>query len=147
MRSRRSFLASSATALSLLAAVTLGACGDDGPTLPAATSGAYEATRFIVTEGGADVDVLAAGGYLDIVLTPRGVTAGTLFLPDVISGEGNVEFDLAGTWTQRGNTVTFRNSVDTFVRDMPFVVQGTTALVGDATFDGTRVRLTLTKIP
>ena len=55
--------------------------------------------------------------------------------------------DLAGTWSQTGNVIDFTESVDNFVNNMLFTIQpianGVWDLVGDATFSGTRVQLTL----
>jgi hypothetical protein len=52
--------------------------------------------------------------------------------------------NLAGSWTLNGTTVTLNHTADTFLRDMPLQLQGNT-LVGDQTFSGTRVEVTLTK--
>lgn len=128
-----------------LVALAFAGCDDD-PTAPPAPIGAYEATTFTATQGGTTTDVLAAGGSLTITLTPQGSTTGRLFIPDAVTGEGDFDSDLAGTWTQTGATVQFSHTADTFVRDMPFTVQGAT-LVGDRTFGDLRIRVTLTRTP
>jgi hypothetical protein len=51
---------------------------------------------------------------------------------------------MAGTWSLSGSTVTFSQQADTFVRNMSFQVAGNT-LVGDDTFNGTRIQVTLTR--
>jgi hypothetical protein len=123
--------------------LALGACDDD-PTAPSAPPGAYEATSWTGSSGGTTTDVLAAGGSFTITLTPQGTTTGHLFIPDVVSGEGDIDSDLAGTWTQSGTIVNFDHTADTFVRDMPFTIQETT-LVGDRSFGDLRIRVTLTR--
>jgi hypothetical protein len=133
--------------LPVLIALALAGCGDDDdPTGPPASTGAYEATTWTVTEGGTTTDVLAAGGSFAITLTSQGTTTGRLFVPAAVTGEGDFDADLTGTWTQRGAIVEFSHAADTFVRDMPFTVQGAT-LVGDHTFGGARIRVTLTRAP
>ena len=124
-------------------AVTLASCDDD-PTAPGAPDGAYEATAWTAIEGGVTTDVLAAGGTFDIVLTPQGGTTGLLFIPGSVTGEGDLESSLVGTWTQTGSVIDFHHAADTFVRDMSFVIDGAT-LVGDRTFGDLRIRVTLTR--
>jgi hypothetical protein len=131
--------------LPALLAIALASCDDD-PTGPTTPTGAYEATSWTGTSGGTTTDVLAAGGSFAITLTPQGTTTGHLFIPDAVTGEGDFDSDLTGTWTQSGSIVEFNHTADTFVRDMPFTVQGTT-LVGDRTFGDLRIRVTLTKTP
>jgi len=131
--------------LPLLAALVLANCGDD-PVQPVAARGAYTATTFTGTSNGATVDVLAAGGSLTIVLTPQGTTTGRLFIPGAVTGEGDFDLDLTGTYTQNDGIVEFSHTADTFVRDMPFTVRGAT-LVGDRTFADIRIRVTLTRVP
>jgi hypothetical protein len=63
-----------------------------------------------------------------------------------VTGEGDFDADLAGTWTRSGSIVEFSHAADTFVRDMPFTMQGAT-LVGDRTFGDVRIRVTLTRTP
>jgi hypothetical protein len=129
--------------LPALFTLALAACDDD-PTAPADLTGAYEATSFTATSGGTTTDVLAAGGSFTITLTPQGTTTGRLFIPASVTGEGDLDSNLAGTWMQSGSTVQFSHAADTFVRDMPFTIQGST-LVGDRTFGDNRIRVTLTR--
>lgn len=123
--------------------VALGGCDDD-PTTPSTPTGAYTATSWTGSSGGTTTDVLAAGGSFTVTLTPQGTTTGHLFIPDVVTGEGDADSDLAGTWTQSGTIINFDHTADTFVRDMPFTIQGAT-LVGDRSFGDLRIRVTLTR--
>jgi len=123
--------------------LALAACDDD-PTAPTAPTGEYEATSFTATSGGTTTDVLDAGGSFTITLTSQGTTTGRLFIPASVTGEGDFDSDLTGTWTQSGSTIQFDHAADTFVRDMPFTIQGAT-LVGDRTFGDVRIRVTLTR--
>lgn len=132
-----------ARALPALFTLALAACDDD-PTAPPAPTGAYQATRFTAISGGTTTDVLTAGGSLRITLTPQGTTSGRLFIPGSVTGEGDFDSDLTGTWTQSGSTIQFDHAADTFVRDMPFTIQGST-LVGDRTFGDLRIQVTLTR--
>ncbi len=131
--------------LPALAALALAACDDD-PAAPAAPDGAYEATAWTGIESGTTTDILAAGGVFDIVLTAQGTTTGRLFIPGSVTGEGDFDSNLAGTWTQTGSVIEFHHAADTFVRDMAFTVQGFN-LVGDRTFGDLRIRVTLTRLP
>ena len=55
-----------------------------------------------------------------------------------------IEADLTGTWTLSGNTVTFNQTADTFIRDVDFTA-AQNSLDAEGTFDGTTVHLTLSK--
>ena len=131
--------------LPALVALALTGCDDD-PVTPATPNGAYEATFWTGTTGGTTTDILAAGGSFEIVLAPQGTTTGRLFIPASVTGEGDYDSNLAGAWTQTGAVVQFSHPADTFVRDMPFTMQGST-LVGDRTFGDLRIRVTLTRAP
>jgi hypothetical protein len=69
----------------------------------------------------------------------NGSTSGSLVAPG-----GSPSESMAGTWSLSGSTVTFSQQADTFVRNMSFQVAGNT-LVGDDTFNGTRIQVTLTR--
>jgi hypothetical protein len=122
----------------LLVATTV-ACGDEstGPSVQAA-AGTYTATRLRTTENGTTTDQLAAGATITLTLNANGTTSGHFTVP------GELNANLAGSWTLNGTTVSLNHTADTFLRDMPLQLQGNT-LVGDQTFSGTRVEVTLTK--
>ena len=129
----------------LLLAIAIAAaasCSDSTAPDLRAVAGTYEATHLMTMEGAMLNDHLAAGASLDIVLNANGTTSGRFVLP------GEIDADLAGTWTLNDGMVEFNQSADTFIRDMTFEVAGN-ALVGDETFfsGGTpvRVQVTLTR--
>ena len=142
----RALSARRSTGFALAAVLVLAACDDDatGPSMEE-VAGTYVATSLTATlPGSSPVDVLALDAELTLELDADGTAAGHLFAPGMGDGGGDLDADLAGTWTLNGNTVTLSSSADTFVRDMPLTVSGET-LVGDRTFDGVRIRVTLTR--
>ncbi|HEX6627800.1 MAG TPA: hypothetical protein VF105_07590 [Gemmatimonadaceae bacterium] len=134
----------------VLVAATMLACGSDNSTEPGlALAGTYSATQWVTTGGTGQTNQLNAGSTLNITLNSNGTTTGHLH---VAASGGNPAFDadMAGTWAQSGNTVTFSQTADTFVRNMSFDVVPSGAkwaLVGDHVFasSSTRVQLTLTQ--
>lgn len=131
----------------LVAAAVL-ACGSESLTEPGITvEGTYTATQWVTTGGSGQTSQLIAGSTLNIALNTNGTTTGHLHIA-ASGGNPALDADMAGTWAKSGNTVTFTQTADTFVRDMPFTVvpDGTRwALVGDHVFSGTRIQLTLTR--
>ena len=129
--------------VTLSALATAAACSDsNGPSM-SDVAGTYEATAFLTTTNSVTTNELQRGATLVLVLTATGNVQGTLFIP----GENaNPDFtaSMAGSWTLSGSNVSFNQAADTFVRNMTFVHQGST-LVGDDTFSGTRIQLTLTR--
>jgi hypothetical protein len=122
----------------------LASFGCDDSSGPASAAGTYTATSFTSTPtGGAPRNEIAAGSTIDLVLTPGGTTSGHFHLA-AFAGDPAVDFDLTGTWTIVGSTVDFEHDADTFIRDMDFTFDGNT-LVGDRTFTGGRVQVTLTR--
>jgi hypothetical protein len=109
----------------------------------ASVAGSYNATAFTTTSAGTTTNQLARGSTLTLVLSAQGAVAGTLFIPDD-GVNGTVNAKMTGTWTLNGSTVTFTQSADTFVRNMTFT-SGNGTLVGDQTFSGTRIQVTLTR--
>ena len=107
-------------------------CGYSSPTAPYANgaypTGSYAATVITSTDGAVTTDRIGAGGSLSLTLNADLTTAGALV-------DGGETFDMAGRWTFDGTTVRITQDAVTFVRDMRFVVTGT-SLVGDGTFDG-----------
>ena len=128
-----------------LAAAAL-ACQDSTGPDKDAVAGSYTATTFTTVTSGTTTNQLAAGATLSITLRVDGTTTGQLFIPASTSGGAAVNEAMNGTWTLSGTTVDFAQSADTFVRDMPFVVEGG-ALVGDQIFGDTRIVVILTKQP
>jgi hypothetical protein len=134
------------TLLSALAFIACGGNSDDN-TGPLALAGNYTATEFTTTGSSGQTNELTSGSTLNITLNSNGSTTGHLHLA-ATSGHPAFDADMAGTWTQSGMTVHFTQAADTFVRNLDFAVvaQGSTwSLVGDGTFSGTAVHLTLTR--
>lgn len=135
----------------VFAAVALTGCGGSDTTSPqpGVSAGTYAASSWTTTNGTGQTNQILAGSTINIVFGASGITAGHLHL--AASG-GNPAFDadMAGTWTQQGMTIEIDQPADTFVRDMPFTLtaNGNSSwdLVGDKTFNGTQIKLTLSRI-
>jgi len=135
--------------VSNLGAVTLClglvSCGDDGfnPTVDS-VAGTYHATTFTFDGGSGATDLLTAGASVTLTLAPDGTTSGRMLVPAVGEGGGDLDADLAGTWTLSGATVTFDQDADTFMRDIPFTA-APSRLRGQETSGTEVVVLVLTK--
>ena len=140
-----------ALALSAVAALMTVACEQPGePVVPtmAAVAGEYDANEsfgalsFTTTAEGETINWLEAGASFSLTLNADGTVSGRLFIPGGDENGADMDADMAGTWTLLGNTVTFEQDADTFVRDMPFTyIDG--VLEGDHIFDDVRVRVVL----
>jgi hypothetical protein len=130
----------------LVGAAGLLACGGDSTSPQSALAGSYSANMWTTTGVSGQTYQLAIGSTLQINLAADGTTTGHMH---VAASGGNPAFDadMAGTFTQTGNTVKFVQAADSFINDMIFEIQpiaaGVWDLVGDDTFNGTRVQLTL----
>ena len=115
---------------------------DDAPTAPttASVAGTYKATRFVVTSPLGSQDVLQQGGSVTAKLVADGTLTGHVTVPSE-----SVDEDFAGRWKLQGGQVEIEDvPTDIFVENISFKTVGKT-LVGDETFSGVRVELTLTK--
>lgn len=134
--------------VALVAVVALGAC-DSSPTDPtmAALAGEYRATTFTATVGDETINALALGVVVEIDLRADGTTTGRYFIPGELNEDDSgddYKADLRGTWSLRGNTVTFDHSTDTPLTDVQFTVLDDSRLEADDTLaDGTRIRIVL----
>ena len=132
-----------------LATVLLGACAlvacSSNPTSSSGyvIAGDYTAASLTTTNAGTVTDQLAAGATVRVVLAADGSTTGRLFVP-ALGTQPATDADLAGTWSQSGDVVALHHNADTFLRDMPLTAHGQ-QLVGDRTFSGVRVQLTLAR--
>ena len=116
-------------------------------TVPATGGSAFGSLTFSTTKSGVTVDQAARGAEIRLVLATNGTTSGSLVVPDVELEDGERDTfvaDLAGTWRVEGNTVRLTHDADTFLRDMPLVVNGN-RLEGDRTFGDVRVRVALVR--
>ena len=115
---------------------------DDAPTGPttATIAGMYKATRFVVTSPLGTEDVLQQGGSVTAKLVADSTLTGHVTVPSQ-----SVDEDFSGRWKLQNGEVEIEDvPSDIFVEDVSFKVVGKT-LVGDETFSGVRVELTLTK--
>ena len=85
-------------------------------------------------------DVLQEGGSVTTTFAADGTVTGHLTVPSQ-----SVDEDFAGSWKLQNGQVEIEDvPSDSFVEDVSFKPVGKT-LVGDETFSGVRVELTLTK--
>jgi len=132
-------------ALACALALTIAACGDNGPIVPTqqAVAGTYVATTLLTTTGGVTTNQLTAGATITLILNPDGTTSGRIFVP--ASTTPQLDEPLTGTWSFFNATdIDIASSTDTFLSSMLFTVTGT-ALIGDQTFGATRIQVVLTK--
>jgi hypothetical protein len=128
--------------------LALVACGDDddggtGPTVDD-VAGSYSATAFTIDDGDGPLDLLALGASVTATLDADGTTSGQLFIPLAGPGGSDLDEDLAGSWTLSGTTVTYIPSSSTVLTDVDFAV-GSNTLTGEGTYQGSLLRLVLTK--
>ena len=146
--------------MALLAAAALAACDGSGtsPLTPEeglAVSGTWAASPADGGEFGtitfqadtADIsrDMIAEGASIVLGLHPDGTTSGRFFIPVNVDGVPDFDADLTGTWSIEDGVVHLDHEADTFLRDMPFELDGD-RLVGDEQFGGVRVRLELERV-
>lgn len=123
----------------------LAGCGDDSfsPTVEN-VSGSYSATTFTATSPAGTIDLLALGSLVSVTLAPEGTTTGRLFVRGGGEDGEDLDEDLTGTWTLSGNTVTFSQAADTFIRDVTFTA-ARNRLTADGTFGDQTLHVVLTK--
>ncbi len=133
--------------LTVAVAPSAAACGSDEPTGidHSQVVGSYQATSFIVTEGGTARDILDEGGSITLVREEGGTTSGHAIVPDEECGGALIDQDLTGTWSLADGVVTLQMETDTFLRDLPLQASSD-QLTADATFDDVRVQLTLKRL-
>ena len=131
----------------LLALAALAACAVADPFIPTPSNmaGAYSAVQMVQADTQGVHDWLAAGARLDLSLVQDGTLSGHLFLPNSITGTGDLDADMAGTWLLGGNIIQFGQAAATFVREIDFSA-GPDRIIGDKTFgDSLRIIIVLTK--
>lgn len=62
-------------------------------------AGSYTATVFTTTTNGVTTNQLAVGSSLTLNLTASGIVTGRIFVPGGAEGGGNLDADMADTWT------------------------------------------------
>jgi hypothetical protein len=138
----------------LVIVLTCVACGDDPASGPGAladavvgewqASGSFGALSFTTVESSEVIDWLARRAEVTVTLHGAGTTSGRLFIPGADEDGGDLLVEFAGTWRTENGRVRFEDEADTFIRDMSFALVGG-RLVGDDTFGGVRVSLTLVR--
>jgi hypothetical protein len=131
----------------LIGIAALVACGGDSTAPNSTLAGTYVATQFVTTGTGGQTNQILAGSTVTVNLASNGSVSGHLHVVATNSNPA-LDADLAGTWTQTGNTVTFAQAADTFINNMTFdvVANGNLwQLVGDQVFSGTRIQITLSQ--
>lgn len=117
-------------AVGLVAVIGVGCDAQLAPEVEVA--GQYEAETFEVDEGAGPVDVLSAGGRLDLALGEDGQFDGRLAVPGSLTEDGaplDATFD--GTFSVSGDRVRFFHGEDLFVRDVTWAYREGTLRTGD----------------
>ena len=121
-------------------------CSDN--TSPSEVAGSYTAIVFMTSGSSGQTNHLVAGSTFNITLNSNGTTSGHLHVA-ASGGDPGLDADMAGTWSQNGDVVDFTQAADTFVRDMAFRIErvgpNVLYLVGDQTFSGTNISVTLAR--
>jgi hypothetical protein len=132
--------------LNLLAVAAVVACSDSFTPTIENVSGVYALrTLTTVTDTGGTKDWVAAGASFTITLAPDGSTTGHLLIPGGGENGGDLDADMAGTWTLSRAVVEFDQGADSFVRDWPFSVLENQLTVDRTPTTGLRVVVVLTK--
>ena len=90
-------------------------------------------------------DVLAEGGSLTITLNADGTTSGSLLVPAALNEGVDFTADMAGTFSLVGDSLSFSQNADSFVRDMSWTVNGSD-IEGSGTFSGTTIVVVLNRL-
>lgn len=134
--------------ISLLAVAAVVACSDSFSPTTQNVAGDYGLQTLTTTDTSGTTDWVATGATLALSLAANGATTGHFFIPGAGEGGGDVNADMAGTWSLSGGQITFSQTAETFVRDMDFSA-GKDRLSGDQSFSfnavDTRVRIVLAK--
>jgi hypothetical protein len=147
-RGRDQARASCITSLAVVLLASISACGSSSDTTRPAGSiaGSYVATGFTVTPTGESaINVLTAGGSLDITIAADSSTTGTLDVPASVTGSTEFVEDMTGSATVTTSTVQFQQTADTFVRDLSWTRNGTSLTVVNQTAGSAAFTITLTR--
>jgi hypothetical protein len=132
--------------LPLAVALLLSSCGSDNSFSPTVenVSGSYSATSFTAASTAGTLDLLALGASVHVTLAANGTTTGRLLVPGGDGAGGDLDQDLAGTWTLSGDTVTFNPTGASVIQGAQFTA-ARDQLTGEGTFGDQTLRLVLTK--
>jgi hypothetical protein len=132
------------TTLAIAALVLNSAACESNPTATNTLSGNYSLTQLVTTSStGTQTNQLAAGANGSLTLTTDGVSSGSIAVPADPQLGPATTLNLAGHWSLSNGLVTISTTADTFIRDMQLTWTGS-QLIGDKTFNGTRVQVTFT---
>ena len=123
------------------------ACGGDSTAPNSTLAGSYVATQFVTTGTSGQTNQILAGSTLSMNLSGNGSVTGHLHLA-ATNVNPVFDADMAGTWAQTGNAITFAQAADTFIRNMTFAIVANGSLwelVGDGGPVGTRIQITLSQ--
>ena len=109
--------------------------------------GNYSSSLFtLALDGNSPIDVLSAGGYINIELSEDSTTIGELFIPDTLdlTGGGDLKFNLIGQFKLEGNSITFEQNADTFIRNAEWLYSSQ-KISGNYSKDGVVIEVVLQK--
>lgn len=104
----------------------------------------YEATSWVLS-GAINVDALAEGAMLSLILRQGPRVTGTLFMPASVTGGADLTADMAGNWTKSGDTIRFSQVSQTFVSEVPWILTPEMLTTADSV-DGSFYEVELTRI-
>lgn len=132
--------------IALAVGLTLAGCSDDDGTDISDVAGSYEATTFVVTpDGEGQIDVLAAGGFINITINSNGTTTGDMFLPASVAGTDQA-FSMDGTASIVGSEqVAFDQVADSFFRELTFTIEAEELVVLEQRAGSAVFTITLTR--
>ena len=132
--------------IALAVGLTLAGCSDDDGTDISDVAGSYEATTFVVTpDGEGPIDVLAAGGFINITINANGTTTGDMFLPASVAGTDQA-FSMDGTASIVGSEqVAFDQVADSFFRELTFTIEAEELVVLEQRAGSAVFTITLTR--
>lgn len=134
------------TALTILLLAPIGACSSSDAMGPGSIAATYVATTFIVTPTGeAQIDVLQAGGTLNIRIAADNTTTGSLNVPASVTGSTDFVADMAGSASVTTSSVQFQQTADSFVRDLTWTRTATSLAVVGQTAGSASFTITLTR--
>ena len=131
-------------AIPLAVAAVLGCSDAFKPTIEN-VAGNYALQTLMSTDTAGTTDWMAAGATLTLSLTTDASASGHLHIPGGAEGGGDLDADMAGTWTLVGGSVVLQQTADTFVRDMTWKPILGGLLAAERSFGGTLVRVQLQK--
>ena len=132
--------------IALAVGLTLAGCSDDNGTDISDVAGSYEATTFVVTpDGEGPIDVIAAGGFINITINSNGTTTGDMFLPASVAGTDQA-FSMDGTASIVGSEqVAFDQVADSFFRELTFTIEAEELVVLEQRAGSAVFTITLTR--